>query len=332
MIAEQIEEDARRLDEIIAEYNREANRAKQSRDEFHRRASELADRRDKLQKKAKSLSAEAAVYKARRDDANLTAKECRARRDEWNDRGARMRASGGLGDIGECKSQANSWHQKAVKASEDANTAHEKMHQLYDEADRLRAEAQKCHEQYLDCKRGAEPRGVGHDVHRNGRHGFYPGVALCRRKGETARAANTYHACFFSVDERLFHAEIVHRGGKVFHENRRVGNIARFAGRFSHERLVKSQDDKAPTGQFARVNARPLFFHAAVWGAYDNGGVFLARVGVFRRVDVGRYRHAESVAETNVSAADRRVKRSDVSVCHKNLLECFDNSGVCLYT
>ena len=122
MIAEQIEEDARRLDEIIAGYNREANRAKQSRDEFHRRASELADRRDKLQKKAKSLSAEAAVYKARRDDANLTAKECRARRDEWNDRGARMRASGGLGDIGECKSQANSWHQKAVKASEDANT------------------------------------------------------------------------------------------------------------------------------------------------------------------------------------------------------------------
>ena len=99
---------------------------------------------------------EAAVYKARRDDANLTAKECRARRDEWNDRGARMRASGGLGDIGECKSQANSWHQKAVKASEDANTAHEKMHQLYDEADRLRAEAQKCHEQYLDCKRGAD--------------------------------------------------------------------------------------------------------------------------------------------------------------------------------
>ncbi len=30
------------------------------------------------------------------------------------------------------------------------------MHQLYDEADRLRAEAQTCHEQCADCRRAAD--------------------------------------------------------------------------------------------------------------------------------------------------------------------------------
>ena len=30
------------------------------------------------------------------------------------------------------------------------------MHQLYEEADRLRAEAQTCHQQYLDCKKAAD--------------------------------------------------------------------------------------------------------------------------------------------------------------------------------
>ena len=52
--------------------------------------------------------------------------------------------------------QANQWHQKAEKASRTSDTAHEKMHQLYEEADRLRAEAQVCHQQYLDCKKAAD--------------------------------------------------------------------------------------------------------------------------------------------------------------------------------
>ncbi len=156
MIAEQIEEDARRLDDILAELNKEISNHKKARDDFHDKASILADKRDLLQKRAKKLSAEAAIHKQYRDEANLTAKECRRMRDEWNDRVARMRASGGLGDIGEGKSQANSWHQKALKASEESDKSHEKMHQLYEEADKLRAEAQICHEQFLDCKKAAD--------------------------------------------------------------------------------------------------------------------------------------------------------------------------------
>lgn len=95
MISEQIEEDARRLDDILADLNKEVLNRRKARDEFHEKAAVLADKRDKLQKKARTLSAEAAVYKERRDDANITARECRAKRDEWNDRVARMRASGG---------------------------------------------------------------------------------------------------------------------------------------------------------------------------------------------------------------------------------------------
>ncbi len=156
MIAEQIEEDARRLDEILSELNKEAANHKRARDDFHEKAAVLADKRDALQKRAKKFSSEAAVQKQYRDEANLSANEYRRKRDEWNDRVARMRASGGLGDIGEGKSQANSWHQKAVKASEQSNLAHEKMHQLYQEADKLRAEAQICHEQFVDCKKAAD--------------------------------------------------------------------------------------------------------------------------------------------------------------------------------
>ncbi len=156
MISEQIEEDARRLDDILADLNKEVLNRRKARDEFHEKAAVLADKRDKLQKKARTLSAEAAVYKERRDDANITARECRAKRDEWNDRVARMRASGGLGDIGEAKMQANQWHQKGEKGSRTSDTAREKMDQLYEEADRLRAEAQVCHQQYLDCKKAAD--------------------------------------------------------------------------------------------------------------------------------------------------------------------------------
>ena len=159
MISEQIEEDARRLDDILADLNKEILNRRKARDEFHEKAALLADKRDKLQKKARTLSAEAAVYKERRDDANITARECRAKRDEWNDRVARMRASGGLGDIGEAKMQANQWHQKAEKASRTSDTAHEKMHQLYEEAVIARTanpQAQICHQQYLDCKKAAD--------------------------------------------------------------------------------------------------------------------------------------------------------------------------------
>lgn len=156
MISEQIEEDARRLDEIIADLNRQAADHKRARDEFQEKAAVLADKRDRLQKRARSLASEAALYKERRDEANITARECRAKRDEWNDRVARMRASGGLGDVGEAKMQSNQWHQKAEKASRSSDAAHEKMHQLYEEADRLRAEAQVCHQQSLDCRKAAD--------------------------------------------------------------------------------------------------------------------------------------------------------------------------------
>lgn len=156
MISDQIDDDAERLESILADLNREALGHKQMRDEYHDKATVLVDKRSKLMAKARSLSAEANVYKERRDEANLTARECRGKRDQWNERVQRMKASGGLGDIGEARAQAESWHQKAVKASESSDTAHEKMHQLYEEADRLREEAKTCQEQISDLRRAAD--------------------------------------------------------------------------------------------------------------------------------------------------------------------------------
>jgi len=43
-----------------------------------------------------------------------------------------------------------------VKYNTSGQAIHEKMHLLFDEADKLRQEAQVCHEQYLDCKKAAD--------------------------------------------------------------------------------------------------------------------------------------------------------------------------------
>ena len=143
MISEMIEEDARRLDDIVSELNREALKHRNARDDYNRQA------------QARKLSSQAAVYKQQRDECNICARENKQKRDEWNDRAARMRAAGGLGDIGEAKSQAQNYHQKVVKYSQDGQALHDKMHSLMEQADRLRQEAQTCHEQCQTCRRAA---------------------------------------------------------------------------------------------------------------------------------------------------------------------------------
>ena len=155
MISEMIEEDARRLDDIVSELNREALKHRNARDDYNRQAQVLADKRDKLQAQARKLSSQAAVYKQQRDECNICARENKQKRDEWNDRAARMRAAGGLGDIGEAKSQAQNYHQKVVKYSQDGQVLHGKMHGLMEQADKLRQEAQVCHEQCQTCRRAA---------------------------------------------------------------------------------------------------------------------------------------------------------------------------------
>jgi len=155
-ISDSIEQDMRSLDEILRELNKEAANHKNERDKYHQQADVLAEKRDKLQEKARRLSSEARALKAQRDDYNLTASEARQKRDEWNDKVQMMRARGGLGDINGAKQMADTYHQQMVKASSSGQVAHEKMHALYEEADKLRAEAQVCHEQYLDCKKAAD--------------------------------------------------------------------------------------------------------------------------------------------------------------------------------
>ena len=155
-ISDSIEQDMRSLDDILRELNKEAAKHKAERDRYHQQADVLAEKRDKLQEKARRLSSEARELKAQRDDYNLTASEMRQKRDEWNDKARTMRERGGLGDINGAKQMADSYHQKMMKANSGGQVIHEKMHQLFEDADKLRAEAQVCHEQYLDCKKAAD--------------------------------------------------------------------------------------------------------------------------------------------------------------------------------
>ena len=156
MISEMIEADARTLDEMVAELNREAAKHRSERDMYNQKAQVLADKRNALQDKARKLVAEANLVKQRRDDFNLSAREAKEKREEWNDKVAMMRERGGLGDIGEAKAQSQNDHQKVVKYSNSGQLAHEKMLRLREEADALREEAQVCHGQFLDCKKAAD--------------------------------------------------------------------------------------------------------------------------------------------------------------------------------
>ena len=155
-ISDDIESEARTLDDMVSELNREAMKYRENRDRFHQQASVLADKRNHLQDKARKLVSEANLVKQRRDDFNLSAREAKEKREEWNDKVMIMKQRGGLGDRGEAKAQAQNYHQKVVKYSASGQAAHEKMMQLREEADRLREEAQVCHDQYLTCKRAAD--------------------------------------------------------------------------------------------------------------------------------------------------------------------------------
>ncbi len=155
-VSDSIEQDLRSLDEILKELNKEAANHKAERDRFHQQADVLAEKRDKLQEKARRLSSEARAMKDQRDDCNLSAQEARQKRDEWNDKAKMMRERGGLGDINGAKQMADTYHQKMVKYNTSGQAIHEKMHQLFEEADKLRDEAQVCHEQYLDCRKAAD--------------------------------------------------------------------------------------------------------------------------------------------------------------------------------
>lgn len=155
-ISDEIAQEASRLDDILLALNKEALNHRNARDKFHQQADVLAEKRNELQAKARRLTTEARTLKDRRDDCNLSAKEAKAKRDEWNDRAKMMKERGGLGDIGEARTQAQTYHDKMVKLNSDGQLAHQKMHALYEEADALRAQADDYHQKYLDCKKAAD--------------------------------------------------------------------------------------------------------------------------------------------------------------------------------
>ena len=156
MISDLIEEDARSLEEMTAELNKEASKHREARDKYHQQASVLAEKRNRLQQRARELSSQAQVYRKKRDECNAAARDAKAKREECNDRAAQIRARGGVGDIDGARSQAQEHHAAVVKMSADGQANHEKMCQLMDEAAKLRDEAQVCHEQHLTCKAAAD--------------------------------------------------------------------------------------------------------------------------------------------------------------------------------
>ena len=143
------------FDELLAELNKEAANHKRDRDNFQNQAKVWADKRDKCNALARSKASQAAIFKEQRDEYNREVKVAKEQRDKWNNTVTDYRERG-LGNSSEAKNQANCYHQQIVQNSANGQAAHERMSQLYSEADELHQQSDDAHKKFLICTKAGD--------------------------------------------------------------------------------------------------------------------------------------------------------------------------------
>ena len=146
--------DARTYDEILADLNKVANRHRKERDALNENSKVWANKRDRINAQMHEKTAQAAVFKEKRDSCNAAARDARGERDRWNDAAVNARNDGW--DPYDARSRADACHVQVTKCSADGQAYHEKIHQLYDEADILREQSEDAHKKYLICRHASD--------------------------------------------------------------------------------------------------------------------------------------------------------------------------------
>lgn len=186
--------------------NAEVRAAKAGRDEWNRKFNDLSDkamtlRREKMPKSGLSIrkfKAELRALEKKHMTSVLTAEKEKALMKEMSQLDAKIKemekeieqfseVKQAEKDAREAKDQAESFHKKVSEMAEKAQIEHDAMLKLYEEADKLRKEADAAQEKFIETKLAADEQHREHIEHIRQVHDFDKIISGIRDKTKKAR-------------------------------------------------------------------------------------------------------------------------------------------------
>ena len=186
--------------------NSEVREAKALRDEWNRKFNDLSDsamalRREKMPKSGLSIrkfKAELRALEKKHMTSVLTADKEKALMKEMSQLDAKIKememeieqfseVKTAEKDAREAKDNAENFHKKVSELAEKAQVEHDAMLKLYEEADKLRKEADAAQERFIESKLAADEEHREHIEHIRQVHDFDKIIAGIRDRGRKAR-------------------------------------------------------------------------------------------------------------------------------------------------
>src|SRR4030042_386829 len=186
--------------------NSEVREAKALRDEWNRKFNDLSDsamalRREKMPKSGLSIrkfKAELRALEKKHMTSVLTADKEKALMKEMSQLDAKIKememeieqfseVKTAEKDAREAKDNAENFHKKVSELAEKAQVEHDAMLKLYEEADKLRKEADAAQERFIESKLAADEEHREHIEHIRQVHDFDKLISGIRDRGRKAR-------------------------------------------------------------------------------------------------------------------------------------------------
>jgi uncharacterized coiled-coil DUF342 family protein len=186
--------------------NSEVREAKALRDEWNRKFNDLSDkainlRREKMPKSGLSIrkfKAELRAMEKKHMTSVLSADKEKALMKEMSQLDAKIKemereieqfseVKTAEKEARDAKDNAENFHRKVSESAEKAQIEHDAMLKLYEEADRLRKEADSAQEKFIETKLAADEEHREHIEHIRQVHDFDKLIAGIRDKGRKAR-------------------------------------------------------------------------------------------------------------------------------------------------
>ncbi|MFY9605769.1 MAG: phosphoserine phosphatase [Thermoplasmata archaeon] len=199
-------EDANVKRENRDKLNSEVREAKAQRDEWNRKFNDLSEkainlRREKMPKSGLSIrkyKAELRALEKKHMTSVLSAEKEKALMKEMSQLDAKIKemekeieqfseVKTAEKDAREAKDNAENFHRKVSDLAEKAQIEHDAMLKLYEEADKLRKEADAAQEKFIETKLSADDEHREHIEHIRQVHDFDKIIAGIRDKGRKAR-------------------------------------------------------------------------------------------------------------------------------------------------
>jgi len=200
--------------------NSEVREAKAQRDEWNRKFNDLSDkainlRREKMPKSGLSIrkfKAELRALEKKHMTSVLSADKEKALMKEMSQLDAKIKemereieqfseVKTAEKEARDAKDNAENFHRKVSESAEKAQIEHDAMLKLYEEADRLRKEADSAQEKFIETKLAADEEHREHIEHIRQVHDFDKLIAGIRDKGRKARKEKDHTSAKKEADE-----------------------------------------------------------------------------------------------------------------------------------